>query len=83
MLISQYLDYADIMYDKSTNLNFEAKSERTQYYACLEATGAIQQTIRDCIYKELALKSVGWKIASEITFFLQNSTWSSQRHLKK
>ena len=45
------------MYDKL--LNFEATLERTQYYACLEITGTIQQTIRDSIYKELALKSLG------------------------
>ena len=57
MFVCQHLDYADIMYDKL--LNFEATLERTQYYACLEITGTIQQTIRDSIYKELALKSLG------------------------
>ena len=46
------------MYDKPANLNFEAKLERTLYYACLEITGAIQQTIRDSICKDLALKSL-------------------------
>ena len=57
------------MYDKPANLNFEAKLERTQYYACSEITGAIQQIVRDSIHKELALKSLGLKMASEITFF--------------
>ena len=56
--VCQHLDYADIMHDKPANLNFEAKLERTQYYACLEITRAIQQTIRDSICKELALKSL-------------------------
>ena len=57
-LVCQHLNYADIMYDKPANLNFEAKLERTQYYACLEITRAIQQTIRDSICKKLALKSL-------------------------
>ena len=52
MMICQHLDYADIMHDKRANLNFEAK-------LCLEITGAILQTIRDSIYKEIALKSLG------------------------
>ena len=47
------------MYDKPANLNFEANLERTQYYACLKITGAIQQTIRGSTYKELALESLG------------------------
>ena len=57
-LVCQHLNYANIMHDKPANLNFEAKLERTLYYACLEITGAIQQTIRDSICKELALKSL-------------------------
>ena len=57
-LVCQHLNYADIMYGKPANLNFEAKLERTQYYACLEITRAIQQTIRDSICKKLALKSL-------------------------
>ena len=39
-----HLDYANIIYDKPGNVNFESTLERVQYNVCLINTGAIQGT---------------------------------------
>ena len=39
--VRSHLDYADVMYEKPGNVNFESKLERVQYNACLAITGAI------------------------------------------
>ena len=56
--IRPHLDYADIIYDKPGNVNFESKLERVQYNACLAITGAIRGTNRENIYAELGLESL-------------------------
>ena len=57
-LVRPHLDYADIIYDKPGNINFESKLERVQYNACLKITGAIQGTNGYGIYAELGLESL-------------------------
>ena len=52
------LNYADIIYDQPNNDSFKNKPERIQYNAALTITGAIQETSRDKIYKELGLESL-------------------------
>ena len=52
------LDYADIMYDKPGNVNFESTLKRVQYNACLAITGAIRETNMENIYAELSLESL-------------------------
>ena len=52
--VRPHLDYADIIYGKPGNVNFESKLERVQYNACL----AIAGTNWDSIYAELGLESL-------------------------
>ena len=52
-LVLPRLDYTDITYDRSGNVNFESKLERVQYNACLAIIGAIRGTNRFSIYAEL------------------------------
>ena len=47
--VRPHLDYADIIYGKPGNVNFESKLERVQYNACLAMTGAIRGTNKDII----------------------------------
>ena len=58
LFVRPHLDYANIIYDKPGNVNFESKLERVQYNACLAITGAIRGTNRDSIYAELGLESL-------------------------
>ena len=58
MFACPHLDYADIIYHKPCNVNFESKLKRVQYNACFTITGAIQGTNRDSIYAELGLESL-------------------------
>ena len=47
---------ADIIYEKTANINSESKLESVQYNACLAITGTtIQGTNKDIIYTELGL----------------------------
>ena len=58
MFVSPHLDYADIIFDKPGNVDFESKLERILYNAYLAITDAIQGTNRDSIYAELGLESL-------------------------
>ena len=58
MFVRPHLNYADIVYDKPGNVNFESKLERVQCNACFTITGAIQGTNRGSIYAELGLGSL-------------------------
>ena len=58
MFVRPHLDYADIMYDKPGDINFESKLERVQYNACLTITDAKQGNNRNSIYAELGLESI-------------------------
>ena len=51
-------DYADILYDKPNNENFQNKLEKVQYKACIVINGAIQGTSRTKLYDELGLRSL-------------------------
>ena len=53
--VRPHLDYADIIYGKPGNVNFESKLERVQYNACFAITGAIRGNNRDSIHAELGL----------------------------
>ena len=59
--VRPHLDYDDILYDKPGNLNFESKTEKVQYKACIAITGAIQGTSRERLYDELGLMSLSKK----------------------
>ena len=56
--VRSHLDYSDILYDKSSNDNFQNKMEKVQYRACLAITGGIQGTSREWLYDELGLHSL-------------------------
>ena len=56
--VRSHLDYADIMYEKPGNVNFESKLERVQYNACLAITGAIWGTNRGSLFAEVGLESL-------------------------
>ena len=59
--IRRHLDYADIIYDQLNNDSFKNKPERIQYNAALAISGAIRETSRDKIYKELGLESLQYR----------------------
>ena len=65
MFVRPHLDYADRIYGKPGNVNFESKLERVQYNACLAIIGAMQGTSRDSIYVELGLESLSARRSSE------------------
>ena len=56
--VRPHLDYDDILYDKPGNLNFESKTEKVQYKACIAITGSVQETSRERLYDELDLMSL-------------------------
>ena len=56
--VSPHLDYADRIFDKPGNVDFESKLERILYNAYLTITDAIQGTNRDSIYAELGIESL-------------------------
>ena len=51
--VRSYLDYGDIIYDKTFNDFFKEKLEKVQYSATLIVTGAIKGTSREPLYKRL------------------------------
>ena len=51
--IRPYLDYRDIIYDRTYNESFHQKMELLQYNAVLAITGAIRITSRENLYQEL------------------------------
>ena len=52
-----HLDYGDVIYDHPSNELFSDKMEQLQYKACLAIAGAIEGTLRECLYNELGLES--------------------------
>ena len=56
--LGPHLDYADVLYDKPINDNFQNKMEKVQYRACLRITGGIQGTSRERLDDELGLHSL-------------------------
>ena len=56
--IRPHLDYGDIIYDQVYNASFYQKLELLQYNACLAIIGAIRDTSREKLCKELHLESL-------------------------
>ena len=52
------MDYGDIIFDKPNNESFKSRIESIQYKACVAITGAIQETSRESLYRELGLESL-------------------------
>ena len=55
-LVRPHLNYCDILYDKTSNVNIESKIEKVQYKTCITITSAVQGTSREQLYDELGLK---------------------------
>ena len=67
-----HLDYGDILYDKPNNEDFQNKTEKVQYRACLAITGAIQGTSKEKIYVVLGLHSLtNRRWWSKLVFFFK------------
>ena len=54
--IRPLLDYADVIYDQSSNASFSKKIESVQYNAALAITGAVKGSSREKMYQELGLE---------------------------
>ena len=55
-LIRHHLDYTDIIYDQTNNLNLCKNSDTCQYYAALTITGAIRGSSKERLYQELGFE---------------------------
>ena len=53
LFVRPNLDYGDIMFDKPNNESFKRRIESIHYKACIAITGAIQETSRELLYREL------------------------------
>ena len=70
--IRPHRNCGDIVYDKPNNENFQNKTEKVQYQACLTITGAVQGASREKIYDELGLQFLTkrrWR--SNLYFFIK------------
>ena len=56
--VRPHLHYADTIYDKTFNDFFKGKLEKFPYSAALIITGAIKDTFRERLYKELGIESL-------------------------
>ena len=56
--IRPHLDYADIVFDKHSNVTFSNRIESAQYNAALAITGTIRGASQEKLYKELGLKTI-------------------------
>ena len=54
--IRPLLDYADVIYDQTSNASFSKKIESVQYSAALAITGAIKGSSREKLFQELGLE---------------------------
>ena len=57
-LVRSYLDYGDIIYDKTYKSSFQQKLESIQYNAGLAIIGATRGTSSVKIYSKLGLESL-------------------------
>ena len=53
-----YLGYGDIIYDQSINSNFQERLESTQNMSARAITGAIRDTSKAKLYREVGLESL-------------------------
>ena len=72
--IRPLLDYADVIYDQSSNASFSKKIESVQYNVALAITGAIKVSSCEKLYQELGLEYLYQKrwarrLAYSIKFF--------------
>ena len=58
VFLRHLIDYSNISYDQPNNESFCEKLESIQYKAASAITGAIHDTSRDKIYKEIGLESL-------------------------
>ena len=56
--IRSHLDHGEILYDKTSNDNFQSKMEKVQKRACLRITDGIHGTSKKHLYYELGLHSL-------------------------
>ena len=56
--IRPQLNYADILYDKAENQNFQNELENVQYKAWLAINGVIPGNSRQKVYEELRLATI-------------------------
>ena len=57
-LLTNYLDYGDIIYDQAYNASFHQKLGSIQYNAALAITGATRRTSKEKLYDELGLETL-------------------------
>ena len=68
--VRPHLNYSNILYDKTGNLNFESKIEKIQHKDCIAITGAIEGTSRERLYDKLGLISLSKRrLYNKLTFF--------------
>ena len=70
--IRPLLDYADVIYDQTSNASFSKKIESVQYSAALAITGAIKGSSREKLYQDwnISIEEDGWEdCAYPVTFF--------------
>ena len=65
IFIRSHLDYVEIIYDQIYNASFHQKLELLQYNACLGIIGAITDTSREKLQKELGSESLQNVIGTE------------------
>ena len=67
------LEHGDITFDKPNNETFKNIIESIQYKVCIAITGAIQETSRERIYRELSLESLSDRCwFRKLTLFFKN-----------
>ena len=64
------LDYADIIYDKTSNESLKRRIEMVPYNAALIITGALKGSSRDKIYQEFGLESLADQRWSRIRWLI-------------
>ena len=64
------LDYADIIYDKTSNESLKRRIEMFPYNAALIITGAFKGSSRDKIYQEFGLESLADQRWSRIRWLI-------------
>ena len=64
------LDYADIIYDKTSNESLKRRIEMVPYNAALIITGTLKGSSRDKIYQEFGLESLADQRWSRIQWLI-------------
>ena len=56
--IRPHLDYANVIFDKSSNADFSNRIKSAQYNAALAITGTIRGKSKEKLYQELGFKTI-------------------------